>query len=69
MGALRRPERWEVPEPPERRADAEPAPETHRYPRWAVVSGVVVYCLIFWVAVWGVGSGALQMLTAAASGR
>jgi hypothetical protein len=33
-----------------------------RYPRWAVVCGVVLYCSTFWLVIWSVGGWALSLI-------
>jgi len=69
VGALRRPELREDVDPSNRRAETGARAPESRYPRWAVVSGVVVYCAVFWVIVWGVANGVLDMVAAAAKSR
>ncbi|HVV34223.1 MAG TPA: hypothetical protein VHC73_13430 [Vitreimonas sp.] len=69
MGALRRPQLQ-----PELHAEplAQSVPEpgrSERYPRWAVVSGIVVYCSICWILVWAAGSWAWGALHAGAVSR
>jgi hypothetical protein len=43
-----------------------PAPQVShsslRYPRWAVVSGVILYCSIFWLVVWFAGGWVLSLI-------
>jgi len=60
--ALRRP-RFEP------RAEEEtvfPAPQVAhslpRYPRWAVISGIILYCSAFWVVVWFAGGWVLSLI-------
>lgn len=64
MGALRRPQHWEAPKPTPKGAAAEPRVEK-RYPRWLVVSSLVVYCAAFWVLVVVAGSWGVELIRTA----
>lgn len=60
MGALRRPKQLELEEKEDFEGHAQIAGEPKSsYPRWAVVSGLILYCALFWAivvaaGVWGV---------------
>jgi hypothetical protein len=41
---------------------AAPARPLPHYPRWTVVSGVILYCSIFWVVVWFAGGWVLSLV-------
>jgi hypothetical protein len=68
MGALRQPQqREEVRADPRGSAHSEPyagAP----YPRWVVVSGVVIYCAVCWAIVVAAGSWGVELVRAAMAG-
>ena len=65
MGALRRPRHWETPKPiPTGSADE--APRVGRpYPRWLVVSGLIVYCAALWVLVIAAGGWGVELIRTA----
>lgn len=64
MGALRRPQHLEAPKPTPEASAAEPR-VGKPYPRWLVVSGLVVYCAIFWVLVIAAGSWGVEIIRTA----
>jgi hypothetical protein len=67
LGALRRPQL----EPEEREllrgAESEPAATNSSYPRWIVITGVVLYCSVFWTIIWIAGSTGIEWVRAAAA--
>jgi len=66
--ALRRPQlQPELPTAP--LAQSAPPARTKGYPRWAIISGVVVYCAFCWVLVWSAGVWLLGALQASAAGH
>lgn len=67
MGALRRPQLS-----PEDRdlvhvPDIGPQPVPGAYPRWIVISGVVIYCCVFWTFIWVASSTGIEWVRAAAA--
>lgn len=67
MGALRRPE-LDYEERVEVRPEAQ-AERPRLYPRWIVVSSVIVYCSVFWVLVWMAGSVGIDWVRTAQAGN
>ena len=39
------------------------SPTLKPYPRWAVVSGVAVYCALCWVVIWAAGGWLLGLIS------
>lgn len=68
MGALRRPQ------PDLERRETAPSPDSNpelrrkSVPRWLVVSSLILYCSVFWVLVWAVGSFGIEMVRTATAG-
>lgn len=46
------------------RADTE---RSRRPPRWVVVSGLVLYCSVFWMLIWAAGTFGVDMVRAASA--
>lgn len=68
MGALRRPQlETEQEQVPGHQPEAAP-PLKSAYPRWAVVSGLLVYCAVFWVLVVSVGWWGIELIRTASAG-
>lgn len=67
MGALRRPELHDD-ERVEVRPEAQ-AERPRRYPRWIVVSSVVIYCSAFWLLVWMAGTAGVAWVRTASAGN
>jgi hypothetical protein len=64
LGALRRPEHWEALEPiPPGSADQPRVGPP--YPRWLVVSGLIVYCAAMWAFVIVAGSWGVELIRTA----
>jgi len=69
VGALRRPElederRPEADAPESRAAAPEP-----KYPRWMVLSGLLVYCAVFWAVIWTAGNWGVSLVRTAIAGE
>jgi hypothetical protein len=66
VGALRRPAYQEA--RPEAPSPGEPseALDLQRHPRWAAVSGVIIYCALVWALLFAVGAWAWTALHASA---
>lgn len=64
MGALRRPQHWDAPKPNHPASAAEPR-VGRPYPRWLVVSGLVVYCVAVWVLVVMAGGWGIELIRTA----
>lgn len=67
MGALRRPQ-VEPQQKPEARGAVERRSRP-AYPRWLVVSGLILYCTVFWVLIWAAGNWGLDLVRAATAGQ
>ena len=68
MGALRR---HQIDEPENRiedRPNLSRPPQKSAYPRWLVLLGLVVYCTVFWVVIWALGSWAFNLARVAMAG-
>jgi hypothetical protein len=63
--ALRRPKFEQQPEEEIVFPAAAPAYSSPRYPRWAVVSGVILYCSVFWLVIWFAGGWVLSLIHSA----
>lgn len=68
LGALRRPKQQNIEEKEDLQGSAQvaAAPKSS-YPRWAVVSGLIVYCALFWAVVVAAGIWGVQWVHTAAA--
>jgi hypothetical protein len=41
---------------------------TSRPPRWLVVSGLILYCSVFWMLIWAAGSFGIDLIRTATAG-
>jgi hypothetical protein len=68
LGALRRPQQHEIEEKEDLEGSAQVAAEPKSsYPRWAVVSGLIFYCALFWVVVVAAGVWGVDWVRSAAA--
>jgi hypothetical protein len=44
------------------------APAKNAYPRWAVISGLVIYCAVFWGIIATIGSWGVDLVRTAVAG-
>ena len=68
MGALRRLQVREEERVDLARADEVAAPAKTSYPRWAVISGLIIYCAVFWGIIATVGSWGIELVRIAVAG-
>jgi len=65
LGALRRPQHWETPKLAPREAVSTKPYVGRPYPRWLVVSGVLLYCAVFWALAIAAGSWGVELIRTA----
>ena len=68
MGALRRLQVRDEERVDLARAGEVAAPVRGGYPRWAVVSGLIIYCAVFWGIIAAVGTWAIELIRTAMAG-
>jgi|GEM_PF-3363116 len=42
--------------------------KSKRPPRWLVVSGLILYCSVFWMLIWAAGSFGIDLIRTATAG-
>ncbi len=68
MGALPRPEQSLPRVEESARSTVIKARANSSPPRWLVVSGLVIYCSVFWSIIWFAGNWAIEAIAAGPSG-
>lgn len=68
MGALRRHHPEMAPSASPASPEAQTVSRGKRAPKWLVVSGLLVYCSVFWMLIWAVGTFGVDMVRVATAG-
>lgn len=68
MGALRRPQPREDEREELRSPATTPELPPSSYPRWIVISGVIIYCSVFWAIIWVAATAGIDWVRQAAAG-
>ena len=69
LGALRRPQQEPEHRPELATGEQVAASPKSSYPKWAVVSGLVLYCALFWVLIAAAGTWGVQLVHTAMAAR
>lgn len=65
MGALRRPQHWETPKPVPQGSAADEPRVGRPYPRWLVISSLVLYCAAAWILIIAAGTWGVELIRTA----